>query len=376
MNQHQVTNRLLGGILLLMGFATLYVAKDLVLPVALGIMLALTLSPLVRMISRTGLPTPAAAALVAVSTAALVVLGIVLLSGTVSSWFDDIPRISAEMKDKLQGFAQTLQAVKEASEQVENVTSGGATTPQEPQKVVVQQPGLVTAAVSNLAGFSTSLLVGLVLALFLLSSGNMFYDKIVESLPRLADKKRALRIIRDIEQRMSYYLLAITGINAALGLLIGIAMYLIGVPYPLVWGLVAFGLNYLPYLGGAVGTLGVAAFSLVSFDSLSYALVAPAVYFSLTSLEAQFITPVLLGIRMQMNTVSVFLSVIFWGWLWGIPGALIAVPILAVVKTVCDHIEGLSTFGNFLSVSTAQQEAAQQATAQQEAAKQTALPKE
>ncbi len=104
-----------------------------------------------------------------------------------------------------------------------------------------------------------------------------------------------------------------------------------------------------------MGTLGVAAFSLVSFDSLSYALVAPAVYFSLTSLEAQFITPVLLGIRMQMNTVSVFLSVIFWGWLWGIPGALIAVPILAVVKTVCDHIEGLSTFGNFLSVSTPKQ---------------------
>lgn len=355
MNQHQVTNRLLGGILLLMGFATLYVAKDLVLPVALGIMLALTLSPLVRLISRTGLPMSVSAALVALSTAALVVLGIVLLSGTVSSWFDDIPRISAEMKFKLRDLAQTLQAVKEASEQVENVTSGGAATTQEAQKVVVQQPGLVTAAVSNLAGFSTSLLVGLVLALFLLSSGNMFYDKIVESLPRLSDKKRALRIIHDIEQRMSYYLLAITAINAALGLLIGIAMYLIGVPYPLVWGLVAFGLNYLPYLGGAVGTLGVAAFSLVSFDSLSYALVAPAVYFTLTSLEAQFITPVLLGIRMQMNTVSVFLSVIFWGWLWGIPGALIAVPILAVVKTVCDHIEGLSTFGNFLSVSTRKQ---------------------
>lgn len=354
MNQHQVTNRLLGGILLLMGFATLYVAKDLALPVALGVMLALTLSPLVRMISRTGLPMPASAVLVALATAAVVVVGIVLLSGTVSRWFDDIPRISAEMKDKLQGLAQTMQAVKEASEQVEKVTGGGGAAP-DAQKVVVQQPGLVTAAVSNLAGFSTSLLVGLVLALFLLSSGNMFYDKIVESFPRLGDKKRALRIIYDIEQRMSYYLLAITSINAALGLFIGIAMYLIGVPYPLVWGLVAFGLNYLPYLGGAVGTLGVAAFSLVTFDSLSYALVAPAVYFCLTSLEAQFITPVLLGIRMQMNTVSVFLSVIFWGWLWGIPGALIAVPILAVVKTICDHIEGLSTFGNFLSVSTPKQ---------------------
>ncbi|GGA29099.1 AI-2E family transporter [Neptunicoccus cionae] len=347
-DQQRITNRMLGVILMLMCFAALYVAKDLVLPLVLGVMLALTLSPFVRAIGRLGVPVPVAAILATFGMAALAITGVALLGGTVTSWFDDIPRITEEVKYKLRDLSHTLQAVKDASEQVGNVTSGGAT--EETEKVVVQQPGLLTAAVSSLAEFSTSLVVGLILALFLLSSGNMYYLKIVEALPRRSDKKRALRILHDIERRMSYYLLAITTINAGLGVSVGVAMYLVGVPYPLVWGLAAFALNFLPYLGGALGTLGVAAFSLVTFESLTYAMVAPLVYFTLTSLEAQFITPVLLGIRMKMNTVAVFVSVIFWAWLWGIPGALIAVPILAVIKTICDHIEGLSTFGNFLSV--------------------------
>jgi predicted PurR-regulated permease PerM len=340
------TNRLLTAIVILMTLAALYFAKDVVLPAVLGFMLALTLGPWVRWLSRRGVPSPLSAGVLIVGLAAFAGVAILLLGGSVASWFDDIPRISFELREKLRGLTESMAAVQDASKQVEDLATGGEDTV---ETVVLQQPGLLTTAVSSVASFATSLVAGLIMALFLLSSGNLFYVKIVESFPRFSDKKRALTVIYEIERRMSHYIVAITVINAVLGLAIASAMYLLGVPYPFVWGIAAFCLNYLPFLGGIIGTLGVGAFAIVHFDSVYYALLAPISYQVLTSLEGQFLTPMLLGARLRLNTVAVFLTVIFWAWLWGIPGALMAVPILVLVKVVCDHVPALATFGNFLS---------------------------
>lgn len=343
------TNRLLTGILVLMSLAAIFFAKDVVLPVVIGLLFALTLSPIVRRLGRYGVPAPLSAGCLIFGFCATVATGVVLLGGSTTSWFQDIPRIEYEVRQKLRGVTDSVAAIQDAAEKVENIASGSSDPV---QTVALQQPGLITAAVSNVASFATSLVVGLVLAFFLLSSGTLFYVKIIESFPKFGDKKRALTIIYEIEQRISHYLLAITLINAGLGVVIGLAMYAIGVPYAFVWGVAAFCLNYLPYIGGLVGTLGVAAFSVVSFDSMSYAIVAPVVYQVLTSVEAQIVTPYLLGRRLQLNTVAVFLTVIFWGWLWGIPGALMAVPILVLIKVVCDHVTPMATFGNFLAART------------------------
>lgn len=340
------TNRLLTAIVILMTLAALYFAKDVVLPAVLGFMLALTLGPWVRWLSRRGMPAPLSSVVLIFGFAGLLGGGILLLGGSVASWFDEIPRITFELRDKLRGITQSLAAVQDASKQVEDLAKGGEDGV---ETVVMQQPGLLTAAVSNLASFATSLVAGLILALFLLSSGNLFYIKIVESFSRFGEKKRALMVIYEIEKRMSHYIVAITFINAALGIAIACAMYLLDMPYPLVWGVAAFCLNYLPFLGGIIGTLGVGAFAIVHFDSLYFAILAPIAYQSLTALEGQVLTPMLLGARLQLNTVAVFLSVIFWAWLWGIPGALMAVPILVLIKVVCDHVPALATFGNFLS---------------------------
>ncbi len=346
MDKTTTTNRLLTVIVVLMTLAALYFAKDVILPAVLGFMLALTLGPWVRWLARRGVPSALSAAVLIVGVAGLVGVAVLLLGGSVARWFDEIPRISFELRDKLRGVAESMAAVQDASKEVEDLAKGGEDTV---NTVVLQQPGLLTTAVSSLASFVTSLVAGLILALFLLSAGNLFYVKIVESFPRFSDKKRALTVIYEIEKRMSRYIIAITCINAVLGLAIGSAMYLLGVPYPFVWGIAAFCLNYLPFLGGIIGTLGVGAFAIVHFDSLYYAMLAPVAYQSLTALEGQFLTPVLLGARMQLNTVAVFLTVIFWAWLWGIPGALMAVPILVLIKVVCDHVPALATFGNFLS---------------------------
>ena len=122
-------------------------------------------------------------------------------------------------------------------------------------------------------------------------------------------------------------------------------------PQPVVWGILAFALNFLPYVGALVGVVVVAAVSIVNFDSLSYGLIAPAAYLAATAIEGQFVTPMVVGRRLELNTVSVFVTVVFWAWLWGIPGALMAVPFLVCFKVLCDNVDQLQVVGNFLAAS-------------------------
>lgn len=158
-----------------------------------------------------------------------------------------------------------------------------------------------------------------------------------------------MHTIYDIEKRVSRYLLTITVINAGLGVVVFAYLTVLGMPNAYVWGIAAFLLNFLPYVGGFVGAMLVGAFAIVTFDNVGYALLAPVGYMIATGVEGQLITPMVVGRRLAMNTVAVFLTVVFWGWLWGIPGALVAVPFLVVFKVVCENFEPLKTVGMFLS---------------------------
>jgi predicted PurR-regulated permease PerM len=275
-----------------------------------------------------------------------------LVSGPVSNWISDAPDLGAELKQKLHTLTSSVAVMKKATDQVDQITTG--TADPKVQKVAVQTPGLLTVAVSNVVSIFATMMVTLVLALFLLASGDMFYVKLIDAFPRFGDKKRALRIVYGIERSVSRYLLLVTMINMGLGVVIGTGMWLIGMPEPLVWALVAFVVNYMPYVGPLSGAALATAVAVVSFDHLGHAALAPAIYLTATFLEGQFITPVLLGRQLELNTVSVFVTVVFWGWLWGIAGALMAVPFLVCVKVICDNVEGLSTLGSFLSAATAQ----------------------
>jgi predicted PurR-regulated permease PerM len=160
-------------------------------------------------------------------------------------------------------------------------------------------------------------------------------------------------MVYDIERRVSHYLLTIALINAGLGICVGIVLTVLGMPYPYIWGIAAFLLNFLPYLGALTGVALVAALSIVTFDSFSYALLPPLAYLTLTTLEGNVVTPMLLGRRLELNTVAVFLTVVLWGWLWGVAGALVAVPFLVVFKVIADNIEGMEVIGNFLGAADA-----------------------
>lgn len=333
-------------LLILHAIVALYFGKDVLLPVALGIMLALTLSPVVRGAARLGVPSPVSAFLLVAAIGGGGFLTVFSMSDTIASWVDDAPRLGALVRIKLAALNESVEAVKSASEEVGKIADAAGGNANE---VVVAGPGFLSAAVGNLATAGTSIAVAFVLALFLLSSGRLFYVKLVRAFPRFRDKRNALSVVYEIETRISRYLLTITMINAALGALIAAAFYFIGMPYAHLWGLTAFLLNFMPFIGTAIGTTLSAAIAIVTFDTLGYAALAPLTYVALGSIEGQVVTPMILGRRMEINTVAVFLALIFWTWVWGVAGALLAVPILVLFKAISDRVEGMRGFAQFLS---------------------------
>lgn len=191
--------------------------------------------------------------------------------------------------------------------------------------------------------------VALILVLFLLASGDMLYEKIIRVLPTLSDKKKALRIVHDIEASVSRYLLTVALINVGLGSAIGLLLWWIGMPNPFLWGIGAAILNFLPYLGAFTGIILTGLVAFVTFDTLAHAALAPLLYLACATIEGQILTPLIMGRRLELNTVAVFIGVAFWGWVWGLVGIFMAVPILVILKTFCEHFPRLAAFGEFLS---------------------------
>jgi predicted PurR-regulated permease PerM len=308
----------------------LYFARDFLLPVVLAFLFALTLSPIVRYLQKRGI-VPAVTALVLVVTfIGVFSAGVYFLTDPVSEWIERAPQIGQRVQQKLSALRKPVEAVVKASEQVETITET-ASSPAV-QKVVVQQPGLLSIAASNLVSIASTAGVTSVLLLFLLASGTMFYEKLIGVMPTFRDKKRALAIAYDVEREVSQYLLTITLINIGFGIYIGGAMAVVGMPNPILWGVAAAVLNYIPYIGALAGIVMVSLVALISFDSLTYALVPPMLYLLGAIAEGQFITPIFLGRRLELNSVVIFVFIAMWSWLWGIVGAIIAVPLLVLIK--------------------------------------------
>ncbi len=366
--QHLSTIKaMLIGIFLFSAIYALYFARDFFMPVTLAFLTALTLTPIVRFLRKRGIPEALSATLLVFVSALVISILAYAMSGPVMQLVSDAPSIGQKLTQRMEEFRQPFDRLMRVSKQVEEVTEAA----EEPgvQRVVVTQPGIVSRAAGNLLSGGTTAAIVFVLSIFLLASGTLFYEKIVQSFTRMSEKKRALRVVYDVEREISRYLLTVAIINGALGVAVGILMWIAGMPMPLVWGVATALLNFLPYVGAATSILLVAVISLVTFDNFGYALVPPALVLFCNIVEGQFVTPLIVGRRLEINAVAIFIAVAFWSWLWGFVGALIAVPLLVVIKVFCDHFESLYHVGNFLG---AQQTAVEEEEDRKEA--QTATP--
>jgi predicted PurR-regulated permease PerM len=305
------------------------------------------LSPIVRFLSRRRVPAAASAIGLVVVLAAAFLYGLYAVAEPIADWINRAPQLGGEIQDKLASLRAPVEAVMEAEKEVMEATSSEA--PPTVQKVSVEGPGIFASAAGGFLTVVTTFVVTTVLLGFLLASGDFFYAKLVDSFETLTDKKRALRVAYDVERVISRYLFTITLINVGLGLAVGTGMYFLGMPSPHIWGGIAALANFVPFIGAILGMAAAAAVALVVFDTLGQAALVPLFYLACTAIEGQFVTPLIVGRRLELNVVAVFISVAFWAWMWGIVGAVIAVPLLVIFKTFCDHLPSLTTIGNFLS---------------------------
>jgi predicted PurR-regulated permease PerM len=336
----------LTGLFVLAAFYTLYLARSFILPIVLALLLNFLLNPVVRGLNKLRIPNALGAALVVFGVVGGVAWGVYELSGPAYQWAQEAPRSLRKIERKLREFKKPVQTMSKATEQVEKITQvGGGRTP---QRVEVQTETLGEKMFSQATELVAGGTVMLILLFFLLASGDLFLRKLIRVLPSLSDKKRAVEIARQIESDVSAYLVTITIINIALGLAVWGLMTLLEVPNPLLWGVLATVTNFIPYLGAIVMIAILAAVGFLTFDELGHALMVPGAFIGLNLLESYLVTPMILGRRLTLNPVVIFLGLTFWGWLWGITGALLAVPLMAVLKIFCDHSERLAAIGEFL----------------------------
>jgi predicted PurR-regulated permease PerM len=335
---------LLLAIFVLLSFYTLYFAREILIPISFAFILKLLLQPAMRALTRLHLPRTIAALLMIVVFFGIVGGIGVSISSPAAEWIAKAPESLTRLEQRLSVLKKPLEQLQEATKRVEDM----AQSSQNQMTVAIKNPGLSSLLLLNMQSLMVGLGVTVVLLFFLLVTGDMFLRRLVEIIPRLSNKKQLVEISQEIERNISGYLFTITLMNAAVGLLTGLAAYLFGMSDAILWGVAAFLLNYLPIFGPLLGTAMLFLAGLVTFDTIWQALLPTATYLLIHIIEGETVTPILLARRFTLNPVMVIISIVFWYWMWGVAGALLAVPMLAALKIICDRIRPLAAFGHFL----------------------------
>jgi predicted PurR-regulated permease PerM len=338
------------GLFILALLAALHVARDFVLPIFVALLLNWMFAPVMRGMKKLRIPAALGAAIIVLGLLSVFIGGIYSLAEPARTWLGRAPQVLREIGGELNLITAPVKEVTSATEKVQELAESiaGGNTGRKAQEVVVRERSLATIVVDAAKEFSLSAVSALILLYFLLASGDLFLRKVIAATPQLADKKRAVDISRQVESDISTYLFTVTAINIALGGAVALAMYLIGVPNPMLWGVMVGALNFIPYVGDVASLTILTIVGLLTFDELWRSLLVPSIFYALTAIEGYVVTPLILGQRLSLNPVVIVLSLLLWSWLWGIPGALLAVPILVVLKTVSERVDSLKEYGNFL----------------------------
>jgi predicted PurR-regulated permease PerM len=329
----------------LVGFLSF--ARTFLMPVVIAMLLNFLLKPIVRGLARVGISEALGAIVVMLLVLGSIPVLISRLAEPASGWAARAPESLRQVETKIRHLLRPAAQLSKAAQTVENFTKAAAEEPT--TAVEVKDSHLTDFVFTYTKSFLAGAIETVVLLYFLLAAGDLFMQKLAKVLPTSQDKQKALEIAHEVQHNISTFLLTITLINTCLGVLVGFAMVLVGMPNAVLWGVLAGLLNFIPYFGPIIGVAVLVLAGLVSFDSVGLALLPPILYFTLHALESNFVTPMILGRRLTMNPVVIFLSLMFWTWLWGITGALLSIPMLMILKVFCDNFKALAPVGEFLS---------------------------
>jgi len=335
------------GLLILAVAFTLYFAAGLLIPIVFATLLKLLLSPTVRWLERRGIPNPISAAVLVGAMVTLVVLLVIWLAEPAERWLADAPTSIREIKNDMFSAQDQLAGIRELADEVEQLTAGDEAERQA-QQVVVRGPSVLESLLGGLPSVATFTGIVVFLTYFLLASGDTLMRRTVKFGRTWRERRRLVTIARQLQFELSRYLLTVTAINLTLGAVVAFALYLLGVPNATLWGVMVALFNFAPYLGALTSMMVLTLVGFTTFDSTADSLMVPGVFLLLTILEGHLITPTILGRRLALSPIFVFLAVVVWGWLWGAAGALMAVPIVTCLKVICDHLPGLQPISDFM----------------------------
>lgn len=332
----------LGGIFFILSLAALYTAAEIVWPLVFAFMLSLLLDPLLRLLANLHIPRVLGALLLVIAVLALVVGLGTAISAPAAGWAAKLPDGLPRLFQRLRFLEGTFAALQHFWQQIEAFAGWQNGADLSAGSAILAR--LFNGTRSFASGFFTTLLF----LFFLLVAGDIFLQRLVEIMPRFSSKRQVVDIAKQIESDISAYLLTITTMNAAVGIATAAVMWLTGVGDPLLWGTIAFLLNFVPILGPALGVLIFLLAGALVADTVWLMLLPAGLYLGIHLIEGETLTPMLLARRFTLNPVLVIVSLVFWFWMWSVPGAILSVPMLAIAKIVCERVRPLAALGHFL----------------------------
>lgn len=342
----------------------LYFARSLFIPVITAVFAYLTLRPIVRQAGKWGIPAGFSAAGVMVLLGGLLALGTYLVIDPAQEMVQNAPAHVATAKDRLSFVLEKVEYFNRATDDMTTGDVAEVATEEEPVPVEVKPAAWSTNltilnGTGNLVSF---LVVSGVLLCFLLATGDDLLRNIMRALPTLTARKQLIGVVEHVQEGLGSYLAQVSTINIGLGVAVGISMWGLGMPTPVLWGVMATTLNFIPIVGALFGACVIFLVALVDFEAAYYAFIVAGTYITLTTIEGQFITPAILGRTLEMSPVLVFLSVVVWGWMWGMMGVFLSVPILIAVRMACEHYDGLAPLAAILGSRPNKTESSQEAS--------------
>ncbi len=325
----------------------LHYARPLILPIIFALIISTLLRPAAAWFDRQRIPETISATFLSLLVV-LTLFGAAYFAGRPAiAWFDRLPAVMVDARQKLDGLERAIRRVSEVTKKVEEIAD--APEENEPPEVQLRESSIARSITASAQSIIIQFLLTTVLIYFFLSTRRSSRRKILALRGSLRTRLRSGRILSKVEDNVVRYMLTMLAINAGLGLSVGVAIALLGGSSPVVFGALAGVLNFIPYLGPAVLNILLGVTGLVQEDNLLMALAPVGAYTALNFIESNFVTPSLIGAQSRISPLAIILAIAFFAWLWGPAGAVVAIPILIVIKTVCDSVSALRPIGILLS---------------------------